>query len=776
MTDLELASLDKSAAQTSLVVVGASVGMGRWLVEHLFDRLPWRDVTLVDIPDRKDELDAAAEAFLPHVPTRILVNTDHQQAPTTPSGDTIRDALIVLAVPLTEISAVTRWLSPLDLSQSTVAVVSERLVPAIEAASKELTESHIVGLHPLFERTTLSIDGQIVYVAPPKSNGTSHVKVTDLIRAAGGVVNVGTARQHDEIMKYVQAAAHQTLLNFMDVLTRSGLSIETDLWAARTPLFETLFGLATRVLEPRQRNAIVGIQNTDEAKAVASELLRSAKETSSSIAEVAVTSRRLDELGEHLSGSLFSTARHVANLAVTATQSTRTELSRHRARRQLVGLRLDRRPDVLHVGYIVEVGPTDVTLEDVYLPGSGRGAVLATGPGLVNRARVGAQGTPKQVVLNIGQVSLLTGSDLEHELDQRLAFIRRDVRFLVPESVSGAGVLRVIVDTPATRGHTVVSEVVRTGQRAVVVRLEIRADRDLDTVVESLRSTVQAAYAWPSGICRPARTSVSRILFLGPFGTFSESAARQCARAAQVQKPQLVAVDSFIDALKDIRDDAMAVLPICSSASGLVTRSFDALWSAPPELLTAGMVDVSVRIDAYIPPSTSLEQLRGAVLYSHPQALAQCTQFIRRWNLQPVPCESTAEALRLVETDAAPAAALAAADIDLTERRLRVGEREVDDLAGSITRFLVVGHASGFEEFSDEFAPTMRTIYLGKHHQHKSDSQVRSTPAYEERLSDADGNFLLITSITGQPTPQGLRRLGTAPWSPRTPIVRVANS
>ncbi len=763
-------------APIGLVVVGAAVGMGRWLVDHVLSTARWDGVTLVDLADRSGELALAAQSFAAHQVSLVGLNGNGTEPPTSPGARPAGRTLLVVAVPPGELADVATRVASFAPAGSTVAVVADQLVDPLRQVAELLPGRAVAGVHPLFERTAPALDGQIVYLVPPDGSDPTYASLVAVIGEAGGVVKVGTAAQHDRSMKYVQAAAHQTLLNFVDVLARSGLDLDEDLWSARTPLFEALFGLAARVLDPRHRTAIERIEATQGARDVAAELLASASATQHSIASPEVTAERLDEISEHVGGSLFTTARHVAEVAVAATRSTRAELSRRRADHDLVGVRLVRRPDVLHVGRILEIGSSQVVIDDLLIPGSGRGAVLATGPGLVNGKRVGARGNARKVSLNIGQISLLSGADLDRELDARLAFLRRDVRFLVPESVSGRGVLRALQGTAGTRAHELVSEVVRTGQRAVVVRLEIRADRDLDDTVEQLRAGVQRIYAWPDGICRPARPRIRRIAYLGPPGTFSATAAQQCARAAGLEAPALLPQESFADIVGLLATgDALAVLPISSSSSGLVTRACTALWDAGPTVTVGGIVDVSVRIDAYIPTDSGLEQLRGSRVYSHPQAIAQSSQFIRRWGLHPVACASTTEALQRVGSSSESAVALAAAESDLAGLALKVGEREVDDLSGSITRFLIVGPADGFGQFSDEHTPTTRTVLLGRTAAPGA-PLLGSGPAasYDEVLADAEGNYLLVTSRAEVPTGSGLRRLGTSPWSPRTPLVRVA--
>ncbi|MBP8882388.1 MAG: hypothetical protein KBG77_14950, partial [Dermatophilaceae bacterium] len=52
---------------------------------------------------------------------------------------------------------------------------------------------------------------------------------------------------------------------------------------------------------------------------------------------------------------------------------------------------------------------------------------------------------------------------------------------------------------------------------------------------------------------------------------------------------------------------------------------------------------------------------------------------------------------------------------------------------------------------------------------------VGGGPAFDEILADAEGRALWITSRAPEsvsPDPE-LRPLGRAPWSPRTPVVRV---
>lgn len=746
----------------SLTVVGAAAGMGRWLVVHLFSGVSWRQVTLVDVAGTQGELGQLAAGLAG--PVEVVAGDGPAPACAGPG-------VVVLAVPPEQLAAACARLPGGVTGESTVVVVADVMVPALATARAVLGEQNVLGLHPLFERSATSTFGQTVYAVPPSAPTTpsalGHTRVTDLLRAAGIAVRVGTETAHDAAMAYVQSAAHQALVGFADLVSGAGLDLQEQLWAVRTPLFETLLALSVRVLDPSQQATIARIAATEGGRRVGREL--AALDRAGDFGE------RITQVRDRFAATLFDTAQHVAAMAVTAAQSTREALARHLASGEVVGVRNLRRPGSLHIGRIVEVGTTEVVVRDLYVSG-GRGGVLLDGPGLANRRRIGAGGRPADVRLGIGHVTVLTGAELDAELDRRLAFIRRDVRFLVPESVSGAGVLRTVSGVAGTRGHRLSSEVVRTGQRSVVVSLGIRADRDVDETTEALRVLVQHTYQWPRGLCRPVPVRAPVVRYLGPAGTFSEVAARQCATAAQLVDPVLAPLASFEEVLGGLDDRTVAVLPISSSSSGLVTRSAEAVRRCPADLLVGGVVDVSVRIDSYIKAGQSLQDLRGARLFSHPQALAQCSSFIARWRLDPVPVASTAEALVVVAESTQPAVALASADADVTQLGLKVGEREVDDIGGSITRFLILGTPGVFQPFSAEYTPTLRDIWVGGAAGGLwSLLGAQTDGAFDEVLSDGQGNALWITSRRLAPSAlPSMRLLGTAPWSPRTPVVRVS--
>ena len=67
-------------------------------------------------------------------------------------------------------------------------------------------------------------------------------------------------------MASVQATTHRALVAFADAVTRSDVDLEA-LWALRTPLFDSLFGLTARALDPRQQAQVASVQTASGREA-----------------------------------------------------------------------------------------------------------------------------------------------------------------------------------------------------------------------------------------------------------------------------------------------------------------------------------------------------------------------------------------------------------------------------------------------------------------------------------------------------------------------------
>lgn len=175
-----------------------------------------------------------------------------------------------------------------------------------------------------------------------------------------------------------------------------------------------------------------------------------------------------------------------------------------------------------------------------------------------------------------------------------------------------------------------------------------------------------------------------RLAFLGPSGTFTESAALRYAPGAElIAAPSISSVTASVT---EGRADE-AIVPIENSLQGSVTETLDLLLHSI-ELKIRAEIVLAVEHCLIVQRGTTRDAIRS--VYSHPQALAQCRGYIERElpEAEVVATLSTAQAVqRVVEAGAAAAIApRRAAEIHGAE----VMEAGIQDEAQNSTRFVVL--------------------------------------------------------------------------------------
>ncbi len=770
---------DTTEQQQHLVVVGAAAGIGRWLCDHIFGLSAlcslWASVTLLDTPEAMAKLTTTssfsdvgifAEVFPDGPSLAIDLSRPH--------------TVVVVAVPLDTLPQVASWLTNrLHPDAMLVDTSHDR------SRSKDVwRDRQNTGLHPLFGLTAPSAAGQIFALC---TDDAAPAWLVNALESAGGSVNVMTDEHHDAVMATVQTASHQALLAFADVVGHSGLNLEEDLWANRTPVFELLLALAVRVLAPGQDITTMSIQSADADGAVLGAFQKSV--TRLDTARSGDFGTYLTGLREPFSGGLFTKITQTGNLATSAVQSTRARIAEVRQAQEIIGVRtigsigsIGSDNERLHIGRIVKATPTSFTLSNILVGTKGNAALLSDSAATENAQRIGIAGKPRPIEFRLGRVDILSPSDLDAELNSWLATVSRGCKFLIPESIGGASAVRVVQSVPGVSDAVLISEEVRLGQREVVVRFTARLDRDLAEVERRIIERVDEVFVWPDGVVLPLARPVHRIGFLGPAGTFSDVACRQLTRLVGTPHQATGVVEriefpEFSDMVAAVEHGSvdLAVLPITNSSSGLVDLAAGVLAASASSVTAGGVVDVPVRFDAYVSSefasTTGSDSFDGVKVYSHPQGFRQCSQFVANHHLIEVVCSSTAEACRLV-AEQHDGIALAATGMN-AEFGLITARTSVGNLAGALTRFLVLGTVGMFE------APVrvdalQRTVWIIE-----SDVAgrlpVRTQPRYDEVLRGPSGRTLLVSTDplrvpVGTP---GARLVATIPWSPRTPLVVI---
>lgn len=182
--------------------------------------------------------------------------------------------------------------------------------------------------------------------------------------------------------------------------------------------------------------------------------------------------------------------------------------------------------------------------------------------------------------------------------------------------------------------------------------------------------------------CR-ALEAAQRVAYLGPAGTFSEQAALQFF-GSSIEHVPCVSFDEVFRATA-AGSAEFGVVPIENSTEGMVSRSLDLLLNSPLHIV--GETSFLVRHNL-LRLSPSLEGIE--VVYAHPQALAQCQDWLTTHlpHAERRAAASNAEGARLAAGN--PTWAGIASERAGSEFGLHVVSHAIQDDAFNRTRFAVV--------------------------------------------------------------------------------------
>ena len=173
--------------------------------------------------------------------------------------------------------------------------------------------------------------------------------------------------------------------------------------------------------------------------------------------------------------------------------------------------------------------------------------------------------------------------------------------------------------------------------------------------------------------------------FLGPSGTYTEEACLLYDPSAGLRPyPTITAVGQAVVA-GELEE---GVVPIENSLEGSVNFTLDLLISQP-SLFIKG--EVVVPIEHYLMAKPGTDPAKIKVVYSHPQALAQCREYLEKNFPQAEQMASLSTVLAVSDALASPVPAAAIAPRRASELNdVEVLDRGIQDVAANVTRFAVL--------------------------------------------------------------------------------------
>jgi chorismate mutase/prephenate dehydratase len=186
-----------------------------------------------------------------------------------------------------------------------------------------------------------------------------------------------------------------------------------------------------------------------------------------------------------------------------------------------------------------------------------------------------------------------------------------------------------------------------------------------------------------------------RVAYLGPEASFTHMACKQHFGLSARYVPAKSISDAFDEVVRGRAE--FGVVPIENSNEGVVSHTLDTFMESDLQICAEILLEVSHHLLSRAGQISAVQKV-----YSHPQAFAQCRNWLAA-NLPSVPVidvASTALAAQLAaedETAAAIASELAGQLYDL-----RVLKSKIEDSLANYTRFLIVGRRRAKPTGSDK--------------------------------------------------------------------------
>ncbi len=137
----------------------------------------------------------------------------------------------------------------------------------------------------------------------------------------------------------------------------------------------------------------------------------------------------------------------------------------------------------------------------------------------------------------------------------------------------------------------------------------------------------------------PSSTPPTRFAYLGPEGTFAETALISAGASSEGARSPAPSVAAALAAVRSGDVDA-ALVPLENSVEGSVPATMDGLAEGEPLVITREVFS-EVAFTLAARPGTAMADVRTVA--SHPHALAQTAGWLAARGLETLPTSSTAE-------------------------------------------------------------------------------------------------------------------------------------
>ncbi len=174
------------------------------------------------------------------------------------------------------------------------------------------------------------------------------------------------------------------------------------------------------------------------------------------------------------------------------------------------------------------------------------------------------------------------------------------------------------------------------------------------------------------------------VAFQGEIGAYSEEAAFQFFGSSIQIKP----CESLEEVFKVVEERGVqfGVVPVENSLEGSISRVYDLLLDST--LRVCGEIELRVIHCLIASPGAGLDTIKR--VYSHPQALAQCRNFLKHLDCELIPTYDTAGSVKMIKESGTPDSAAIASARAAEIYGMKVIRQEIEDNPNNFTRFFIL--------------------------------------------------------------------------------------
>lgn len=179
---------------------------------------------------------------------------------------------------------------------------------------------------------------------------------------------------------------------------------------------------------------------------------------------------------------------------------------------------------------------------------------------------------------------------------------------------------------------------------------------------------------------------------------YGNKASNQVAQELQQDQKDIVWVETFREVFTQIDAGNVWVLPIENSYAWSIHENFYHIISGEYTIIGEVFLDINHYLLANTSDISNIKEV-----YSHPQALMQCQNYLKQHSITPVVFWDTAWAAKMVSHSQKTDIASISSDLCSDLYGLHILDQNIQDQNGNTTRFFVVVAKKFFEKNKEKF-------------------------------------------------------------------------